>query len=298
MSRDEGELVDTVVHLVEEKVIESQLLASYPIGLDEKLQDFENTVLLQQQQQGVQTAIVGIVGSGVGKTTVAMEFFKRKRSHYGRSCFLYDVKEAAGSNSLNDLTSLDLEMIDVPEGKHRLSSYLRESRALIIFDDVDHVDQVDAFFSLRKNVLRSGSIILVTSRSKDLLKTLGIEVSSIYNLTGLDREQSQELFCLHAFHKRLPVLGFEAVVTQFLSVCEGLPLSLKLLGALVYQKDLNYRETQLREIAKILPTDIQGRLKICYGCLDEQEKDTFFDIACFFINEDRDMAITIWDTSV
>ena len=48
MSSDEGELVDTVVHLVEEKVIETQLLASYPIGLDEKLQDFEKTVLLQK----------------------------------------------------------------------------------------------------------------------------------------------------------------------------------------------------------------------------------------------------------
>ena len=105
MSRDEGELVDTVVHLVEEKVIETQLLASYPIGLDEKLQDFENTVLLQKQQ-GVQTAIVGIVGSaGVGKTTVAMEFFKRKRSHFSRSYFLSDVKEAAGRNTLHFLQS-------------------------------------------------------------------------------------------------------------------------------------------------------------------------------------------------
>ena len=80
-------------------------------------------------------------------------------------------------------------------------------------------------------------------------------------------------------------------------MCEGLPLSLKLLGALVYQKDLDYCETQLREISKILRTGIEGTLKICYDSLDEQEKDTFLDIACFFINEDRDMAITIWDAS-
>ena len=182
MSRDEGKLVDTVVHLVEEKVIETQLLASYPIGLDEKLQDFENTVLLQKQQ-GVQTAIVGIVGSaGVGKTTVAMEFFKRKWSHFSRSYFISNVKEAAGRNTLHFLqsqllkvlTSSDRVIIDVPHGKRKLSIYLNDSRALIIFDDVDHVDQVDAFFSLRNDVLRSGSIILVTSRSKDLLKTLGI----------------------------------------------------------------------------------------------------------------------------
>ena len=226
----------------------------------------------------MQTAIVGIVGSaGVGKTTVTMEFFKRKRSHFSRSCFLSDVKEVAGRNTLHFLqsqllkvlTSSDRVIIDVPHGKRKLSIYLNDSQALIIFNDVDHVDQVDALFSLRNDVLRSGSIILVTSRSKDLLKTLGIEVSSIYNLTRLNREHSQEIFCLHAFHKRLPVLGFEAAVTQFLSMCEGLPLSLKLLGALVYQKYLNYCETQLREIAKILRIDIQDRLKICYDGLDE-----------------------------
>ena len=195
MSRDEGELVDTVVHLVEEKVIETQLLASYPIGLDEKLQDFENTVLLQQQQQGVQTAIVGIVGSaGVGKTTVAMEFFKRKRSHFSRSCFLSDVKEATGRNTLHFLqsqllkvlTSSDRVIIGVPHGKRKLSIYLNDSRALIIFDDVDHVDQVDAFFSLRNDVLRSSSIILVTSRNKDILTSFGIAETSIYHLEGLD----------------------------------------------------------------------------------------------------------------
>jgi hypothetical protein len=82
-------------------------------------------------------------------------------------------------------------------------------------------------------------------------------------------------------------------------VCQGLPLSLKVIGALLYSEspDLGYWKDQLLKISKVLPTDIQGRLKISFDSLDEQEREIFLDIACFFIGEDREKAIKIWDGS-
>jgi hypothetical protein len=61
----------------------------------------------------------------------------------------------------------------------------------------------------------------------------------------------------------------------------------------------------LRKISKILlEENIQSRLEISYDCLDEEKKQIFLDIAqifldiaCFFTNEDRDIAIRIWDGS-
>ena len=45
-------------------------VAKYPTGLDGKVKDFENTVLLQRQQSG-KPLFLGIVGlGGVGKTTL------------------------------------------------------------------------------------------------------------------------------------------------------------------------------------------------------------------------------------
>jgi putative protein kinase ArgK-like GTPase of G3E family len=45
-------------------------VAKYPTGLDETVKDFENGVLLQQEQHRGKPQVVGIVGvGGIGKTS-------------------------------------------------------------------------------------------------------------------------------------------------------------------------------------------------------------------------------------
>lgn len=71
----ELDLLDKLVQCLSKMVKRAELVvAKYPTGLDEKLKDFEDTVLLQQQQSG-KTQILGIVGlGGLAKTTSAKEF--------------------------------------------------------------------------------------------------------------------------------------------------------------------------------------------------------------------------------
>lgn len=146
-----------------------------------------------------------------------------------------------------------------------------------------------------KDVLSSDSLILVTSRHKDVLLRKG--EAPIYKLKGLDSKHSEMLFCLHAFHNPQPVVGYEELVAKFLDVCDGLPLSLKVLGGMLYGKDLEYWKAQLGKISRTLRPDVQSRLKISYDSLDDEEKEIFLDIACFFIKEDKDVAIRVWDAS-
>eukprot|EP00253_Pinus_taeda_P035099 PITA_35099 len=304
---DEGQLVDGVVEEVWRKVEKTPLnVAKYPTGLVEKIEDVGRMVLLQQQSQ--KTKVVGIVGlGGVGKTTLTKEFFNRHRSNYDRSCFLFDVRETAAKSSLSslqtqllkDLAHLQDEQIrNTDEGIEKLRKHLSSSpRSLIVLDDVDHIDQLDALFSPVKDTLEASSLILVTSRNRDVLTSSGILDASIYKQTGLNRQQSRALFCSHAFDQSCPVTGFEQLVEEFLDFCDGLPLSLKVIGAAIRGKDSEFWIGQLNKNRRILHTDIHSKLKISYDGLEEEEQQIFLDAACFLIGENRDTAIRTWNGS-
>ena len=183
------------------------------------------------------------------------------------------------------------------EGKQILRKKLSSKEALIILDNVDHAEQLEALLLPAKDVL-SNSLIIVTSRDKQLLINNDINESAIYKLECLNQQHSQELFCLHALGHPRPMAKFEALVRKFSDACGGLPLSLKVIGALLRgRNDLTHWTDELVKISNILPDDIQSRLKISYDSLDKKDKQIFLDTACFFIGEDKDTAIRICDGS-
>ena len=92
-------------------------------------------------------------------------------------------------------------------------------------------------------------------------------------------------------------MQYEDLVGEFLKACQGLPLPLKVIGALLYSESREYWEDQLSKLSQVLPTEIQSRLKISYDSLEKQEKEIFLDISCFFIGINRDTAIILWDGS-
>jgi hypothetical protein len=84
---------------------------------------------------------------------------------------------------------------------------------------------------------------------------------------------------------------FQDLVDKFVEACDGLPLSLKMFDALFYRKnDKSYWQYQLDKVQ--VPTEIQQRLKISFDSFNREEQHIFLDIVCFFIGEDRDMAIS------
>ncbi|GLJ15339.1 hypothetical protein SUGI_0251550 [Cryptomeria japonica] len=68
-------------------------------------------------------------------------------------------------------------------------------------------------------------------------------------------------------------------------------------GQLYGESRKEYWESLLHKISRILSDDIKNILKVSYDALDFEEKEVFLDTACFFIGEENNLAIEIWNGS-
>ncbi|XP_059066955.1 disease resistance protein Roq1, partial [Cryptomeria japonica] len=297
---DEMRLFKNIVNIVLKEIQHVPLMvAKHPIGLNEAVEDFENTLELVSGDEGVQ--IVGIWGmGGSGKTTLAKELYNRRSSSMERSCFIFDIREAKGvlqkkqSELLKGL-GVNEPVANIEQGKAILARLLRSFRVLIVMDDVDHVDQLDALLPV-KDSLERGSLIIITTRECEVLTSWGIH--SIYKMKALDPINAEQLFCWHAFLHPSPLPGFVKLVNKFVEACDGLPLSLKVFGGQLYARsNKKYWESLFHKISRILSNDIKEKLKVSYDALDDEEKEAFLDTACFFIREQSSLAIEVWDGS-
>ncbi|XP_057843449.2 disease resistance protein RPV1 [Cryptomeria japonica] len=239
---------------------------------------------------------------GCGKTTIARELYNRKFSAFDNCSFLSNVRE---DNSLHELQKKLLEDLvhlrnlpfkDISQGKSILAGRLRSLRVLIVLDDVDHVNQLNALLPEKGRSFGSGSLIIVTTRDSGVLRSWGI--SSIYKMRTLDPSHAKELFCWHAFLEPDPPEGaFEDLVNRFVKSCNGLPLCLEVIAEMLYRKSEEYWNSNLKKISRLLPSEVNKRLRLSYDALDNEEKNIFLDVACFFIGEKSNLAIAVWDAA-
>jgi len=75
----------------------------------------------------------------------------------------------------------------------------------------------------------------------------------------------------------------------------GLPLALVVLGSFLEGRSITEWQSTLEKLRKISLHDIQKILRISFDSLDRYNQNIFLDIACFFINMDKEYAMKILD---
>ncbi|KAL2318271.1 hypothetical protein Fmac_032147 [Flemingia macrophylla] len=293
--RNEAELVNIIVEEVLSK-LEYDVLSTttnFPVGLESRVQD----VIRLIEKQSHRVCMLGIWGmGGVGKTTTAKFIYDRIHSGFRRKSFIGTIRNHRDhvpllqEQLLWDILKIKVSLVDVGMGTTTIKNRLAKTKALIVLDDVDDCNQLQALCGNRE-WFGQGTVIIITTRNLRLLHQF--EVDYPYELHKMDEKESLALFSWHAFGEVEPRIDFNELAKDAVAYCDGLPLALQCLGS-----DLRGRtETEWKSVLsklKIIPIpEVQKNLKISYDDLDEPLQDIFLDICCVFIGEERDYVIEI-----
>ncbi|XP_030958559.1 TMV resistance protein N-like [Quercus lobata] len=262
-------------------------VAKYPVGISHRVE--ATKLLLDIGSNDVRVIKVYGLG-GVGKTTMAKAVYNMIYVHFEGSSFLENVKEKFGTfdgviklqeTLLYDiLGGINLKVHNACRGINLIKERLCNKRILLILDDVDRSDQIETLIG-KCDLFASGSRIIITTREKNLLATLGKGLLT-YKVKELDDHEAHELFCLHAFQRNKPEEDYSVLANQFICYAKGIPLALAILGADLYGRNKMEWKSTLNKYEKIPNKEIQKILQKSYEGLDETERDIFLDIACLF----------------
>uniref|UniRef100_A0A6N2KAX7 TIR domain-containing protein n=1 Tax=Salix viminalis TaxID=40686 RepID=A0A6N2KAX7_SALVM len=272
-------------------------VAKHPVGISSRVRGVIS--LLKGARNSV--GIVGIYGiAGIGKTTIAKAVFNDLYFGFEGSSFLSDVKEISDKPTglvelqkclLHDILKPNVWNIsNVYEGMNLIKERLHRKNVLVVFDDVDKREQLEALMGERC-WFGDGSKIIVVTKNKHLLTEVGVD--GMYHAKELGRDQSRQLFSLHAFRETRPAKDYEWLSEKVVDYCEGLPLALKILGSHLVGRDKAEWEIEIVEWQNIPHNDIQAKLRVSFDALDVDSSDIFLDIACFFVGQDKDYVANI-----
>ncbi|KAM7469340.1 hypothetical protein LguiA_007523 [Lonicera macranthoides] len=295
----ESKFVQKITDWVGEKVRRTPFfVAPKLIGMDSRAKHINKWL----QDDSSKVILRGICGmGGIGKTTIAKFVYNENYRSFDASCFLADVRER--SKNPRGLASLQRQLLssilnkqhekiyNVDEGMMMIKDAISHKRVLLILDDVDHIDQLNALHGMQ-DWFCQGSKIIITTRDEMLL----MAPENALKVEELDYNDSVKLFSFYAFGKDCPNEDYIAHTIRVVQLCGGLPLALQVIGSSLFGRTVPYWASAVKKLEAIPPKEILDKLKISYDCLeDDIEKRIFLDIACFFVGEDVKVTIEVLD---
>ncbi|XP_056848758.1 probable disease resistance protein RPP1 isoform X2 [Raphanus sativus] len=304
----------------EAKMIEDTATdVSNKLNLSAPCSDFDSLVGMESHMTRMEPLLqldssevrkIGIWGSpGIGKTTIARSLFNRHSQEFQLSVFVDNIKKeyAIPSSSddysvklylqkqfmsrLTNNTCVSISHLGVVEDR------LKDKKVLVVLDDVDHLEQVEAM-AKETYWFGPGSRIIIVTQDQRVLRASGVNYIHEVNLPSYD--EALQMFCMYAFDQKYPKDGFQELAWKVKDLVGCLPLGLRVMGSY-------FRGMSEQEWTEALPRlrthlDIDGEitsiLKFSYDALGVENQSLFLHIACFFHYEKVDIVKGCLEKSV
>ncbi|KAL4582590.1 hypothetical protein LXL04_007144 [Taraxacum kok-saghyz] len=249
--------------------------------------------------------MIGIKGiGGGGKTTLVRAVFDQISFQFEGKSFVENVREVSNA-SLSGLKSLQNQLLldvlndkgisvnSVHDGKHMIKRKMCDQKVLVVLDDVDHIDQLEALAG-ESNWFKSGSRIIITTRDEQVL--VAHRVKLIHDVNLLSDKEAICLFSKYAFGRDIPVQGYEELSGQVICYAAGLPLTIKVLGSFLCGKSELEWGDALKRLKKIPLVETLKKMEISYTGLEKDYKEIFLDIACMMKGWQKDKVIRVLES--
>ncbi len=281
------------------------------MGLERKTNDINK--LLQK------VPIVSLVGmGGIGKTTLSKKVYHSFHDKYDKFSFLEDVKSKlikdVQKQLLKDLCGQEMtKEEDINDNDlDSIRNCMIFKKVLVVVDDVGTTENLIALQVLAIEGKQNGIIssnVIVTCRNWQILEGHVSENGKI-DMAPLDMEEAKEFFLFQAFRiKKVVKEGFEVIIDEIVQACDGLPLSLEVMGGFLHnkqhleiKKQLEIWKDALQRLRNAETLDggkddkLWRSLQISYEDLQPTKCSMFLDIACYFCGLNERMIIQIWDS--
>jgi ABC-type dipeptide/oligopeptide/nickel transport system ATPase component len=249
---------------------------------------------LLNHSQSTDVEIMGIWGiAGIGKTSIAREIFELHAPHYDFCYFLQDFHLMCQMKRPRQLRE---DFISKLFGEEKglgasdvkpsfMRDWFHKKTILLVLDDVSNARDAEAVIG-GFGWFSHGHRIILTSRSKQVL--VQCKVKKPYEIQKLSDFESFRL-CKQYLD------GENPVISELISCSSGIPLALKLLVSSVSKQYITNMKDHLQSLRKDPPTQIQEAFRRSFDGLDENEKNIFLDLACFFRGQSKDYAVLLLD---